>query len=335
MTDPERNHGKNAPISCPFCGGCLTIERESQEYVQCPFCGEKSRLSDLMGDSEAVRAERVRQKQQEEDLERYLKEEQEKNGAAEPRKIDLAKVLKKTAVFLIIPLLTVILLRMFFLKFGKEIEAVMPVPEKSAAMEEGYWGPTIDWDTVMLREHLPKPSKLYGTWRKIDENSMTMCLEQVDQTELMNYKSQCSAMGYVKEYVPSAKWAAFDPEGYELKLVYRELTSQLEIELSAPIPLEPFSWDDYAVAQLLPVPEADSGFVEFSMNKTLHVFVGGQDLEAVRDYCHLLQQEGFEKTEFPIYDFHGEDSRGIGVSATYCGNSVMELIISADRADVA
>ena len=332
MTDPEQNHGKNAPISCPFCGGCLTIEKESQEVVQCPFCGEKSLLSDLMGDSESVRNERKQQKAREEELRRYLKEEQEKFSAAESRINRLPGILKNIAVFLLVPLLGAILFRSFFLKFGDEVEKVLPAPEKTG--EIAYWGPTIDWDSVMLKDHMPRPAKLYGTWRKIDENSVHVSLEQVDKSGFINYETRCREMGYEKESIPSAGWTAFDRAGYRMKLEYRELTDQLEVQLSAPIPLEPFSWDDYEAAQLVPVPDTDTGHVEPCVGKQLHVFVGGVDLEAFRNYCRLLKQEGFEKTDFPLYDFQGKDSRNFAVSANYYGNSIVELIISTEQVKI-
>ena len=334
MKETAENHGKNAPISCPFCGGYLTIEDETQEYVNCPFCGGKSLLSDLMGDTQSVMAERERQKKIDEDLQRYLESERENTRLQKQAEKRRLNILKRAVAAVLAPVLAIVLFRMFFLKFGNKVAEILPAPEHGTFVP-GYRPDTwLDWSSIKMGNHLPQPENPEGKWRKFNENRVLVNLGHIDRLDFTRYEIQCSDMGYVRERIPSAKWVAFDEEGYRLKLLHRESTEQLEMELTAPIPLKPFSWDKYEFAQLIPLPDTDVGYEYFFLNKTLHIFVGDMDREKVKEYCSLLEQEGFEKYDFILFDFNAEDSRGVQVSASYYGNSIMELLISAEHAEI-
>ena len=50
---------EHSPIICKNCGGQLEIEH-NKEYVECPYCGTTYSVSDLLGESEATRIERIK-----------------------------------------------------------------------------------------------------------------------------------------------------------------------------------------------------------------------------------------------------------------------------------
>ena len=46
-------------VFCSNCGGQLEIDT-SKEYTECPYCGTKYSVPDLLGDTEAVRVEKIK-----------------------------------------------------------------------------------------------------------------------------------------------------------------------------------------------------------------------------------------------------------------------------------
>ena len=338
-TDMEQEQGKDAPISCPFCGGYLTIEDENQEQVQCPFCGRTSLLADLMGDTQAVKAERIRQQEREAELQQYAAEEREAIRDEEQVRKDIFRMVKSCVTSLLSLVITVLLVSIFLHKLTYTIWRSKGSEEKPAAQqtatterdnsplwEEYLAKDDISWDRIVMAAHLPKPSRLQGSYTENDEKTLHMRLDGVTASDLQAYQTQCYDMGYQRERVPFLKWAAFNEEGYRLELDQNEVIDQLVLNLTAPIPLEPLHWQENETAKLLPAPDSEIGWVEFDLGGMLQVFIGDTDKEAVDAYCTRLEEAGFQrKKESAWKGFYGDNGEGVSTVVSYYGNSIMEI----------
>lgn len=100
----SNQHKNSSSIVCENCGGHLDIDGK-QEIIECPFCNTKHSLSELLRESDSVRAERIRS-QTERDLEsarmqrtaEKLRKAEEEAAVVKFKKSKFSKVLMICAI---------------------------------------------------------------------------------------------------------------------------------------------------------------------------------------------------------------------------------------------
>ncbi|MBR4727414.1 MAG: hypothetical protein IK080_05930 [Clostridia bacterium] len=91
-------------IVCPQCGAKLTID-ENQNQTICEYCDAVFSNADLLGESDVVRMERMRQKTEQERMKQELtiaEKEEEQAQISQFKKSKLSKVVLVFAVFAVV-----------------------------------------------------------------------------------------------------------------------------------------------------------------------------------------------------------------------------------------
>lgn len=314
-------------LKCKACGGVLTTD-EDRLVLSCPFCGSK----ELISESDNVTIERIKVKATKELEEMRMKNESEKEVRKEEKDyVDsfkngkFKKVLivfaiifgvlsfvsfiagnifsgivaliqtsllivsilmgmqvikeKKRFFHTLISIVAFVLTIPFFLGFGtsdsKEIEA-------------------INWDYIVLNEHLPEPESSKGRIIINDEDTLDVYIVKTNNDSYNKYLSACKDFGYtVNSDYSTDRYSAFNSEGYELTLWYHNSEKEMNISLDSPDEIVDFKWSTSEPGCLLPIPKKLSGSILSNDSTRFAVNIADTSKEEFNEYITACEDKGF------------------------------------------
>ena len=249
-------------LNCGNCGGVLDIDPE-KPTVECSFCGSRFSVSDLLGESERVKIERIRRDvelgRQNLELERIRQAEAEIQRTETAKKSVVGKVAIAFAVialmmsisafvqgaFLVgtiaavqfILLLVTFLMgqqiisvknkKLLFLPFVLGILLYAPF-SLSVASSEVFNPPNsneiIAWDEIILSDRIPELDSESGYISKNTKKELMMNVYNVPLKKYYDFVEECKKLGFtVDGKEEENSYYASDEDGFKIRLHYRTL----------------------------------------------------------------------------------------------------------------
>lgn len=229
---------KTKSTVCSNCGGQLNIDN-LKDTVECPYCGTSYSVSELTGESDAVRIEKIKSNTQKEIEKEKQKNENEKNNIQEEKeqiekfkKSKFSKVLilfsvigvlmvatafndGRTLAGLVAILMTVLFIITYLMKNHtiKEpkkgistilaiVAFILIVPFMNLYNGENNYeikAEKFEWNNIEMHEILPKPEKTYGKIGHNSEKSLILTLCKVTEEDFKSYRDLCIQAGFTIE----------------------------------------------------------------------------------------------------------------------------------------
>lgn len=249
-------------FNCPNCGGALNIDPHGST-VECPFCGSHFPVSDLLGESDRVKIERIRRDvelgRQNLELERIRQAEAEIQRTETAKKSALGKVAIVIAVialmmcisafvqgaFLVgcITAVQFVLLLVTFL-MGQQIISVknkkllilpfalallLYAPFSFSVASSKVFNPPssneiIAWDEIVLGERIPAIDSDSGYVSKNTRKELTMNVYNIPLKVYYDFVEDCKKLGFtVDGKEDDNSYIASAEGGFRIRLHYRTL----------------------------------------------------------------------------------------------------------------
>ena len=187
----------------------------------------------------------------------------------------------------------------------------------------------LDWPSSGLATRLPDPKVKYGEVLSNSDASLSIRLDKVKQSNYEKYVAACQKKGFTEESTDAVtSYFAYDSEGYALSVSYREYSSSMSIDLSAPIQMRELSWPKNGLAQLLPKPTSTYGRIDMDSSEQFAVYIGKTSLDSYRSYIEKVRDSGFNEDYNNSNDsYRAKNKDGYSVEVIYKGRDTMYIYL--------
>ncbi len=342
-------------MRCRNCDGTMEADAENR-ILTCPYCGSR----ELIVESEAIRLEKLRAKQAQEEAARA---EEEKSARTFEKSI-FRRILIIFAIFslifslmgfttgyvlcgligLIQTILNVTawligmhtvrtrrrnLPRALFL-FG--LLLMLPYLVLFGQSTSGALSRSSHrWEDSALTDLIDQPPTEGGQIFICSDTEFSMDVPRVSQSQYRDYVSSCGERGFTEDTVREGNsYTAFDSNGTKLELDYYEYSSEMSISMHAPLEIGELVWPTSQIARLLPKPDSERGLLYRETSDYLFVFVSDTPLQAYSSYVQRCIDSGFDVdySRDQTY-FYASNRDGYKLSVDYYGFQIMEIHLFA------
>lgn len=323
----------SSAVFCSNCGGQLEID-SSKEYTECPYCGTKYSVSDLLGDTEAVRVEKIKSQaykevekgKQQIESER-LRQEALKNEEESVRKFKKGFLSKLLVVFIIIDSLFTVLafangsiasglvgllgIALYILSFlfglriiktkAKNLHIITTIVALILAFP---------FLALMGNKSNTQDYKDFG-WNDIELHEFlpepkSHSGEIITNTDESLYLGIKASENEFDEYVKACKEMGYTVEANESKQLYSAFNSDgydlslifyddhYSLNLEVPEKMGEIEWPDSALAKMLPVPKSKTGKINNDSSDCLSVSVDKTSESDFKEYIKACKEKGFD-----------------------------------------
>lgn len=352
---------ENVSVKCPHCGGSVKTEAET-ETVVCPFCETTLNVSELLGESDAVKIEKMKAKAA---MDAEIKRSEQAEKATEAKKMN--KVLLVSiigfAVSLIFSLvgfsnsrilsgiiaviMTLCFAAAIVFSFGsfKEnkktvkiicvvIGIVLLVPYFLTQKVKPV--PTYNWADIVMNDMIPDPENNSGKILFNDDENLSLDLEKVSESDYKKYLDKCKDFGYtVDADTDISDWyTAFNEDGYELSLRFSKSSGSLSINLDAPMKMSEITWPSSGPATVVPTPDSLFANVTIDSSDEYVVYIGKTDKTAYGAYVDKCMAGGFN-VDYDKGDdyFTAENTNGYSLRIDCEGANVIRISIEVPEVE--
>lgn len=323
----------SSAVFCSNCGGQLEIDT-SKEYTECPYCGTKYSVPDLLGDTEAVRVEKIKSQaykevekgKQQIESER-LKQEAQKNEDASVNAFKKGKLSKVLIITLILSAifsalafsngkiaaglvgLLMLVLFVISLLIGLHIinskvkhlhiittivAILLFIPFFSLFNMKSY--------TKNYKDFYWNDIKLHEYLPEPKSKSADVIL---NSDELLSIDIKASESDY-NEYVKACIEMGYTVDSSESDSIYSAFNSDgydlslyfsddyYSIHLNAPEKLGDLEWPDSGLAKMLPVPKSKTGKIKEDSSYDFSALVGETSESDFKEYVKACKEKGFD-----------------------------------------
>lgn len=174
------------------------------------------------------------------------------------------------------------------------ILATLILLSASACAKKGKEYTDIDWDSLTLSNHLPKPQSTTGKVNYDYDTSLSIDIN-TDESSYKNYVSECKDFGYtIDSESLSSSYSAFNSDGYKLSLSYYSSLSEMTIYLDAPEEMNEIIWPSNGPATLLPTPKSNIGKEISNSSSQYSVYLSNMTSSDYNEYISECQKLGFD-----------------------------------------
>ena len=361
---------KTESAVCSNCGGKLDIDN-SKDNVVCPYCGTNYSVSELTGESDAVRIEKIKLNAQKEIEKEKLKNENAKNKSQEEKeeieKFKKSKFSKVLIVFAVIAVLFFFVGNGFLVKFLTFVQAVLFIgawlmgakiikePIKgirticviiafilivpiigTGAGTAPKESEKIVWEDIVMAEILPEPKSNKGQILSNSDKYLSIYIHKSSKEDYNKYVEACKEKGFtIESENDTSSYDAYNEDGYKLRIYYNEYNKEYNITVDAPMQMSENAWVETPLSKLVPAPNSKLGKVETESAKFYTYYAGETSQEDFSAYANSLINAGFSNDYQKGDDyFYGKNSDGYKVDIRYQGNKIMKISITAPEDDV-
>lgn len=323
----------SSAVFCSNCGGQLEIDT-SKEYTECPYCGTKYSVSDLLGDTEAVRVEKIKSQaykevekgKQQIESER-LKQEAQKNEEETVRKFKKGVLSKLLVVFIIIDSLFTVLafvngsiasglvgllgIALYILSFLLGLR-IIKTKAKNLHIITTIVALILAFPFLALMGNKSNTQDYKDfDWNDIElheflpepKSHSGEIITNTDESLYMGIKASESDFD---EYVKACKEMGYTVETNESNQLYSAYNSDgydlslifyddhYSLNLDVPEKMEEIEWPDSDLAKMLPVPKSKTGKINNDSSDYLSVLIDKTSESDFKEYVKACKEKGFD-----------------------------------------
>ena len=323
----------SSAVFCSNCGGQLEID-SSKEYTECPYCGTKYSVSDLLGDTEAVRVEKIKSQaykevekgKQQIESER-LRQEALKNEEEGVRKFKKGALSKLLVVFIIIDSLFTVLafangsiasglvgllgIALYILSFLFGLR-IIKTKAKNLHIITTIVALILAFPFLALMGNKSNTQDYKDfDWNDIELHEFlpepkSHSGEIITNTDESLYLGIKASENEFDEYVKACKEMGYTVEANESKQLYSAFNSDgydlslifyddhYSLNLDVPEKMGDIEWPDSALAKMLPVPKSKTGKINNDSSDCLSVSVDKTSESDFKEYVKACKEKGFD-----------------------------------------
>lgn len=323
----------SSAVFCSNCGGQLEID-SSKEYTECPYCGTKYSVSDLLGDTEAVRVEKIKSQaykevekgKQQLESER-LRQEALKNEEESVRKFKKGALSKLLVVFIIIDSLFTVLafangsiasglvgllgIALYILSFLFGLR-IIKTKAKNLHIITTIVALVLAFPFLALMGNKSNTQDYKDfDWNDIELHEFlpepkSHSGEIITNTDESLYLGIKASENEFDEYVKACKEMGYTVEANESKQLYSAFNSDgydlslifyddhYSLNLDVPEKMGDIEWPDSALAKMLPVPKSKTGKINNDSSDCLSVSVDKTSESDFKEYVKACKEKGFD-----------------------------------------
>ena len=163
-------------------------------------------------------------------------------------------------------------------------------------------GELINWSSIIMSEHLPKPDWEYGDEWENSADELNIYFNYVSKDEYRAYLAGCKEFGYTIDANTTSGYTAYNADGYLLSLSYWDYSERIDIKLLDPVKDNVIVWPVTDLLKDVPVPSNLIGEVVVESSKKYIVYITGVSKEEYDQYVDLCLANDFD------YDYNRSDS---------------------------
>lgn len=323
----------SSAVFCSNCGGQLEID-SSKEYTECPYCGTKYSVSDLLGDTEAVRVEKIKSQaykevekgKQQIESER-LRQEALKNEEEGVRKFKKGALSKLLVVFIIIDSLFTVLafangsiasglvgllgIALYILSFLFGLR-IIKTKAKNLHIITTIVALILAFPFLALMGNKSNTQDYKDfDWNDIELHEFlpepkSHSGEIITNTDESLYLGIKASENEFDEYVKACKEMGYTVEANESKQLYSAFNSDgydlslifyddhYSLNLDVPEKMGEIEWPDSKLAKMLPVPKSKTGKINNDSSDCLSVSVDKTSESDFKEYVKACKEKGFD-----------------------------------------
>lgn len=323
----------SSAVFCSNCGGQLEID-SSKEYTECPYCGTKYSVSDLLGDTEAVKVEKIKSQaykevekgKQQLESER-LRQEALKNEEEGVRKFKKGALSKLLVVFIIIDSLFTVLafangsiasglvgllgIALYILSFLFGLR-IIKTKAKNLHIITTIVALILAFPFLALMGNKSNTQDYKDfDWNDIELHEFlpepkSHSGEIITNTDESLYLGIKASENEFDEYVKACKEMGYTVEANESKQLYSAFNSDgydlslifyddhYSLNLDVPEKMGEIEWPDSGIAKMLPVPKSKTGKIKEDSSGDFSALVGDTSEDDFKAYVKGCKEKGFD-----------------------------------------
>lgn len=187
----------------------------------------------------------------------------------------------------------------------------------------------IVWSEMILGEMVPEPSSTRGKVIVNTDESLSVRLDDVSDSQYNDYKNACIDIGYnVDTDKTGGTYEAYNSDGYRLYIY--SAGDALHINIDAPMELGTIAWPNSAAGSQLPAPKSTIGKFSYEYDDNFFVYVGNTPRADYDEYVALCSEKGFV-VDYDKGDkyYRADNEDGWHISIDYEGFNIMSINIDA------
>ena len=99
------------------------------------------------------------------------------------------------------------------------------------------------WDEIVLSEVLPAPASTVGEIHSNSQTNLILHLSKITEAEFNEYIDACKKKGFtIEAELSGITFVAYNQNGYKLRLSYHKSSSELSINIDAPMEMSQIQW---------------------------------------------------------------------------------------------
>lgn len=193
---------------------------------------------------------------------------------------------------------------------------------RDRAPEESY-----AWPVGTIADAIPEPDGELGTIYHQSDDSFSMDVSMAASSDFAAYVNACKEKGFSIDVKSSERsFNAYNEEGYRLDLYYFDSYDYMSISLDAPIKMSTLHWPNSDLAQTIPVPKSNLGYVVWENSDGFDIYVGDTSEDDFTEYISACQDAGYDVNYYKGNGyFNADDENGNSLSVYYEGNKTMQI----------
>lgn len=178
-----------------------------------------------------------------------------------------------------------------------------------------------------LSEQMPQIEG--GKGEVVTNNSFYFSVEyyNISDVEFEEYKQMCKDEGFTIDCESNGSlFEAYNEDGYNIRITY--YNNKMHVTVKDKEDMGVLVWPSTEVADLLPKPDSDYGYVSSASDSCVIIFVGNMTKDDYKAYITACMEEGFVKNLSQTEDhYHADNEDGYGVMVEYCGYNTVFIRI--------
>ena len=191
----------------------------------------------------------------------------------------------------------------------------------------------LEWHDRGISTILPVPDADYGSIGLELEDSFSAYLSRCTLDDYTSYVNDCTDAGFTVDSEDQGDdYQAYNPDGFELQVSYRDYSEEIFIQLNAPRfePHETYTWPSIGFSTMLPKPESDIGSISIDSSMQFLAYIGETSMEDYNRYVDNCIDSGFDVDYNRSDDvFSADNANGDSLRVEYEGFQTMSISIYA------
>lgn len=168
--------------------------------------------------------------------------------------------------------------------------------EEELQEKEIEYNMTYDWPTDGLCKMIPKPLSEQGQVNFNDDERFDIDVHNYTKEQYEKYIEECNNIGYdLFTSKGESKYEAYNSERYRLYILYDEDEKVMEVSISKPNEMKEMDWPNAKIANKLPEPEFEKGYVDCDMSDSFSVIIDGLSENYYDKYVDACLKKKFDK----------------------------------------